>query len=314
MRLFGMYYVCKNYLPVVENMKLESRQVNTAAGSNTTIQFLSGWQEKSKILNELAKIEPLRGRAEAMYSSIPVVFLDRDKFDLSAGDCDKFKKARQDLTVAMQTVIQLYESTNMQKSSDLSLGFDVKLPMFEDIGEFSECLKDLDFVMKQCPYLNLKDSQIKYGSVDVGSTWLTFLIAGTAGSSVLNNLSKIVDRAIKMKSHAATVKMQKEILHSMEMKNEILRGVIDTYEKANDVIVNRYVEELETEISPLSDGEERGKVGKSLEKLSAWMDRGLQIYSAIDSPTEIKDLFPEQEDLSFLTDDLQKLLEMKANQ
>lgn len=309
MRLFGMYYVCKNYLPVVENMKLENRNSN-----GTTVQCISGWQEKRKALNELAKIEPLRSRAEAMYSSIPIVFLDKDKPDLSAGDCEKFKKTRRDLTVAMQTVIELYESTNMQKANDTSLGFDIELPAFEDIGEFSECLKDLDFIMKQCPYLNLKDSQIKFGSVDVGSTWLTFLIAGAAGSSVLNNLSKIVDRAIKMKSHAATVKMQKEILHSMEMKNEILREVIDTYEKANEAIVNRYVEELETEISPLSDGEERGKVGKSLEKLSVWMDRGLQIYSAIGSPTEIKDLFPEQEDLSFLTDDLQKLLEMKANQ
>lgn len=314
MRLFGMYYVCKNYLPVVENMKLESRQVNTAAGSNTTIQFLSGWQEKSKILNELAKIEPLRGRAEAMYSSIPVVFLDRDKFDLSAGDCDKFKKARQDLTVAMQTVIQLYEATNAQKVSAESLGFDIKLPTFENVGEFSECLKDLDFIVKQCPYLNLKDAQIRYGSVDIGSTWLTFLVMGAAATTILTNLSKIVDMSVKIKSHVATVKMQEEALRSMEIKRDIANEVIDAYKKTNKVIVNQCVEELENGIEALNDGEEKDKVGRSIEKLGAWMDKGLQIYSTIDAPKEIKDLFPVQEDLSFLTDDLQKLLEMKTNQ
>ena len=44
------------------------------------------------------------------------------------------------------------------------------------------------------------------------------------------------------------------------------------------------------------------------------MDKGLQIYSAIDADNEIKDLFPVQEDLSFLSDDIQKLIEMKSTE
>ena len=43
-------------------------------------------------------------------------------------------------------------------------------------------------------------------------------------------------------------------------------------------------------------------------------DKGLQIYSAIDADNEIKDLFPVQEDLSFLSDDIQKLIEMKSTE
>ena len=48
-----------------------------------------------------------------------------------------------------------------------------------------------------------------------------------------------------------------------------------------------------------------------MEKLAFWMDKGMQIYSAIDAPTEIKDVFPKQQEVSFLSDDLIKLLENK---
>lgn len=42
-----------------------------------------------------------------------------------------------------------------------------------------------------------------------------------------------------------------------------------------------------------------------------WMDKGMQIYSSIDAPVEIKDVFPLQQETNFLSDDLIKLLENK---
>lgn len=69
--------------------------------------------------------------------------------------------------------------------------------------------------------------------------------------------------------------------------------------------------DLENELGKLENGEEEDIVGRSLEKLGFWMDKGLQIYSAIDSPDEVKNIFPEQEEVKFLSDDLLKLIEMK---
>ena len=57
--------------------------------------------------------------------------------------------------------------------------------------------------------------------------------------------------------------------------------------------------------------EEKDKAGKTLEKLGYWMDKGMQIYSSIDAPVEIKDVFPLQQETNFLSDDLIKLLENK---
>ena len=301
-----MYYACKKYLQAVDDMKVETR---TANGNN--IKSISGWKNKAAILNELAKIEPLSQAVRKFYETIPVMYRDQDRFDITASDANKYIAARNELLNSMRTIINLYESINTPKSSNDVMGIDIKLPQFNDISEFSKCLQDLDFVIKQCPYLQNKDAEIKYSSVDVGSTWLTFFIIGAAGAAIIKNLCSIIDYAVKIKSHFLTVKAQEEALRSLKLKNDIMTQVTEAFDKANNVVVQNCVEDLERELGTLKDGEERGKVGKSLEKLGFWMDKGLQIYSAIDAPDEIKDLFPEQEEMPKLSDDLVKLIEMK---
>lgn len=306
MRLYGMYYTCKKHIEYVKNMKVTNK--TTAREATWSIK---SWAERSKVLNELAKMKPLRTSAREVYEAIPVVYRDQDEFDISGTVKDRFVAARGKLIVAMETVIDMYETINPKKVIDEDYGFDIKMPEFDDLGEFSKCMEDLDFVMKQCPYLNDKDGQIKYGSIDVGSTWLTFIIVGVGATTVMTNLAKIVDIAIKIKSHITTVKMQEEALRSVEIRDEIAAEVLDAYKKANRILTQNSVAELERELGELKDGEEKDKAGKTLEKLGYWMDKGMQIYSSIDAPVEIKDVFPLQQETNFLSDDLIKLLENK---
>ena len=306
MRLYGMYYTCKKHIEYVKNMKVTNK--TTAREATWSIK---SWAERSKVLNELAKMKPLRTPAREVYEAIPVVYRDQDEFDISGTVKDRFVAARGKLIVAMETVIDMYETINPKKVIDEDYGFDIKMPEFDDLGEFSKCMEDLDFVMKQCPYLNDKDGQIKYGSIDVGSTWLTFIIVGVGATTIMTNLAKIVDAAIKIKSHITTVKMQEEALRSVEIRDEIAAEVLDAYKKANRVLTQKSVAELEQELGELKDGEEKDKAGKALEKLGYWMDKGMQIYSAIDAPAEIKVVFPTQQETNFLSDDLIKLLENK---
>ena len=306
MRLYGMYYTCKKYVGYVKEMKVNDRTAN-----GNVIWSIKAWREKSIALNELGKINPLRAYARKVYEAIPIVYRDRDDFDITETTKNSFITAREKLIVAIETIIDMYETINPNKMTNEEYGFDIKMPKFDELGEFAKCIEDLNFVIKQCPYLNDKDGQIKYGTIDVGSTWLTFAIGGAAATTIISNLAKIVDNAIKMKSHITTVKMQEEALRTLEVKDEIAAELLETYKKTNQVLTQNSVTELERELGELKDGEERDKVGKTLEKLAFWMDKGMQIYSAIDAPTEIKDVFPKQQEVSFLSDDLIKLLENK---
>lgn len=309
MRLYGMYYLCKEYINTIENMNIETRMAN-----GIQVKFIRGWRKKSQILNELAKIKPLTEAAKKMYEAIPTVYCEQDEFDVGNAICEKFKLAKVKLLTEMKMIIKLYELLNTQKPEEIGGGFDIKLPQFDDIGDFSKCLGDLEFIIKQCPYLNLDDCRIKYGSVDVGSTWITFLLIGAGASTMLLNLSKLIDVAVKIKSHVVTVKMQEETLRSIGLKNEMASEFCDTFKKVNDAIIDQHLVELQQEIGELKDGEEKDKTRRSLEKLASWMDKGMQIYSTIDAPKEIRDLFPVQVEATYLTDDIQKLIEMKKDE
>lgn len=306
MRLYSMYFICKNNINEIESIK---ESVRNTVGS--PIKYLAGWDKTVITLNKLASVPCLRASVEKMYESVPVVYRDKARFDFDNSTYDNFFGAKKELLARMNTVIDLYENSHGDSLYDA--GFDIRLPEFKTMKELAKCMNDIEFIVNQCPFLNKPDSEIKYKTADVGSFWLTFAVVGTSASVVLLNLSKIVEAAIRIKSHVATVKQQEEVLRSMELRNDIAADVIDSFKKVNKVITDRCVNELEAELGELPNREDADKAGKSIELLAGWIDKGLQIYSAIDAPDEVKALFPAQEEQPLLNDDVIKLLEAKSN-
>lgn len=62
----------------------------------------------------------------------------------------------------------------------------------------------------------------------------------------------------------------------------------------------------------ITDPEEKTKLEKSLEKLSDLVDKGLEIHTSIETPKEIKVLFPFVETQKTLPDNLLKYIEDKS--
>lgn len=304
MRMYNMYLICKTYLGMVKGMRAKSRNAN-----GSTVYFMEQWQKNVELLNELAKTPPLKSAVKEMIRSIPIVNQDDDRFDISVNTMRAYNKALDRLIISMQVIVDAYEVLGVKGSYETSSGFDIKLPQFRDIGEFAKCLEDINFIITQCPYLRSDDGQIKYDSIDIGSAWITFLVVGTSAGILLAHLGKLVDMAVKIKSHVITVRMQEEALRSLTLKNETATEIFEAFNKTNKILMDQCIGDLKQELGKLQNGEEEGKAQKSLEKLAYWMDKGLQIYSTLDAPQEIKDLFPAQEDAPILTDNLQKLLE-----
>lgn len=156
MRLYGMYVICKKYIKAVQEMK-----VGTKSTGGNSVRFIEHWKQKSILINELSKIPSLQENTRKLYDTIPAVYRDVDQFEITQSTATNFITERDKLIVAMQTIITLYESMNLNFSTECTGGFDISLPKFSDIGEFSKCLEDLDFIIKQCPYFKQKDGQIK---------------------------------------------------------------------------------------------------------------------------------------------------------
>lgn len=306
MRLYNIYYVCKQYLPTIQNIEI----VEIRNGNNAHTGYrIKNWGNARIALAELKKIKCLEGNVEHLCGTLNFWSLEKDAPEVTIDGGKNFRSSRKDLLITMMTIIELYESLELEQTQ---CGIDVKIPKCESLKEYMDYLKEIEFIFTQCPYLLADDEELKFNNVDVGSQWLTFFVVATGTFYILNNLGTLVNKAIAIKSHLLTLKQQEVILETMKLKKEVTDEVIDVFKKLKRDAMEGYVKDLEGELGELKDGEERGKVEKSLEKLVMLMDKGVEIYSSIEAPNEVKALFPINEDNPILPDNIVKLLEEKT--
>lgn len=307
MRLYNIFFLCKLYYPQIDKLQVE--EIRNSNGSNG--YFILNWNEGKKAIEELGKISCLSELARQVYNSINS--LDRDKLrpDISAHTQATFTQNLINLKVGVMAMLELCESLQLDESKS---GIDVKIPKSESLKEYMNYLKEIDFIFTQCPYLICKDEEIKFNTVDVGSQWLTFFVIASGSFYILNNLAKLVEKAIAIKSHLKTLTQQDEMLKSMEMKNEATKEAVSIFNTMKQTVMSGYVEELESKLGKLKDGEERSKVEFTLEKLCLLIDKGVEIYSSIETPNEVKAMFPMNENNPILPDNIIKLLEKKEEE
>lgn len=301
-----MYYICKNYSDKIRSVDFNCMNPNVAESSQNW-QY-GYWDKFIKDLEVLSKVEALKEAIINIYKCVPSFLSDSKEITISSSSYSNFKRAKKSLEDKIDTIISLYESLGFVNNNN---GFDVKLPEIHSISELNLYLKELDFFINQCPYLKSEKEEIKFRCLDVGSTWVSFFVVASGTTIILKNLATIIDTAIKVKSHIKNVDQQCEQLRSMQVKNEVIEEVVKAYNEANKVILTDCVNDLENKLGELKDGEERGKTEKCLEKFSWLIDKGLQIYTSIDAPKEVKDLFPMNESFVKLDESVPKLLDDK---
>ncbi len=310
MRLRNIYVLCNQNIENVKAIK------GNASSNNNSYTVVTGWGVFLESYNILNEIDFLKQHVLNLMNSVPEIYRHQKQFTVTTAEWNKINRYKNMLVSSIENVIELYES--MELSSEETLGLDIKLPKFEDFSEFKKCIDELDFILYKCPLFKAKGEDLKFNTMDVGSMWLNFLIIGVtvgATSIILNNIAAFLDKCIVVRSHKITVDQQALQLQSMalkeEKKRELLEGINDIYQAQVETIIS----ELENETGVnLKDGEERGIVAQSFEKANILIDKGLQIYSTIDSPAEIKALFEPIEMKYLSIGDEIKMLEKKGTE
>lgn len=307
MRLYNTYFLCKEY---IEDIK-ELGYATIGAGPTCEMQ---NWENCKKAMAVIRRIPFLKRYVDDFYESVPVFIRENEKPRIDHDIRNMLSSKQKRLIAKMESVIEMYESLDMGVNEN---GIDVKIPTCDSLKEYMAYLKELDFIFSQCPFLQHDDGEIKFRTVDVGSQWLTFLIAATAGTAavsyILNNLAILVDKAVQVKSHLLSLKQQEEILRSQKLQNDVLETSVESFKLLKSHYLSKAVEEIENrnDESRLENGEERGKAEKSLEKLCDLLDKGVEIYASIDADRQIQMLFPSLGGNMELPDDILKLLEDK---
>lgn len=306
MRLRNIYMIC------LDNMEKVKTVTGKPNPNNNSYTVVDGWDTFLESYKVLTKVPYLQPNADEIYKSVPDIYRYQNTFSISNSDWNKMNRNINALTCIMDDVIRLYES--MELNCEEHLGIDIKLPKCDDFADFIKCMEELDFILYKCPFFKIQGEDLKFNTFDVGSLWLNFVIAGATVSVILNNLAAFFDKCMIIKSHKKTLEQQELIIQSMEIENKEKENMLKTINKLYQAQVDNCIAELESETGiSLEDGEQRGVVCQAFEKTNLLIDKGLQIYSTIDSPNEVKALFQPLEMKFLSVFDEKKQLEDKNN-
>lgn len=310
MRLYNLYYFCKKSIGMCKSLDFTYNKT----ASEYVIEH---WPDYRNLLSSLFDVEIFKKSARSIYSQIPASGYDSTRPAINGSRKEAIQKENAKIIHIMESVIQVYESMGLPENK---IGVDVKIPECDSLKEYVSYLKELDFIFSNCPYLINEDEQLKFSNVDVGSTWITFVIEATAvtgavavtGSIILKNIASLLDAVMTLKSHYISLKEHEENLRIRQRKNNLADDNIEVFNQLKRIYMDDALLDLEDKICEIRDPEEKTKLEKSIEKLEVLMEKGVEIYASIDAPKDLSLLFPPMSDTEKLPGDLLKFLEDKS--
>ena len=244
-------------------------------------------------------LEPLRPFPE-IRQQIDIIYSTHDTFykgvvgAFTPQEKDKIVASMKKIKSSLLTMQSMCEALGLESESS---GFDIKLPPNVTLSELAECTKDLNIIFTQCPLLCNDDEQVKLRGVDVGSMWLTFTIvcAGAATAFyVINNLAAIVSKIKAIREQTAICKQQEELARQAKLKNDTIQTIVESNNAIIKNLTQNIAEDLAAE-NGITSPESIEHIRGTLDMLKGWIDKGMEVYAAIEAPTEIKAVFPSPE-------------------
>lgn len=284
MRLQEMYHLIHSTL---ENWKEPVFQDHSVAGQRNLAASCENAPFIVKMLEPLQVFPAVQEKTERIYRTSKK-FKTANNPRLSSEGVSAVKDSMKEIHRDLLAMADMCEALDVKPNSS---GFDVKLPPNITLDEMADCIKDLNTIFSQCPILREEGHQIELRGVDVGSSWLVFSVLG---KYILDGLAALTDKAVQIRSHWISCKQQEELVRKAKLSNGQLESLISVHNQIIQELKENAIEEL-SEANSIKDPEEKARLSHSLDLLSKWMDKGMEIYQAIGSTDEVKVLFPPVE-------------------
>lgn len=220
-----MYYICKT---VSENWVEPDIDDQKQQGS-ASFHYLKNWHEIKAVLDLLAPISSLNDEVNQIKGCLP------SQGEFTGPTCMFPTGVRNTFTQKMSSLrlkVETIEGVLRNNYNHDLVGIDIKLPHNMNLADMGRYIRDLDFIL-QCPLFVLDNTRIEVSSVDRGSIWINIGIVGTMVDFFVNRLSEIVDKILVIRSHYLTSKEQEARLRQLELKTEVLEGVVSGFELAH---------------------------------------------------------------------------------
>lgn len=287
MRLQELYFICKNACEDWPSLEVVDAPIKQPDGK--PFRQISNWDKIIYNLDNLLPVKNLSGRIK--------MILELGSSDsgtiasLTTNQYASLNKEYSELFKQVKTIRDTCEALNVRGSE---YGFDIRLPDGISLDEFSRCTRDLNNILSRYPAFADMDASVEFSSVDIGSTWLSFAVAGTCAVSFLGALAYLADRAVAVYSHVITCKQQDEMARALKISNDIIEEQHKAHSKITNALISSISETMNQKYG-MVEPESLEDTKYCLKTLSDWMEKGLEIHAAINASQEVKAIFPSVE-------------------
>ena len=305
MRLQEVYAICQDVQSSWCDLAFEEKK----GPGNITYYKLSNADRVRRLLHDLEQITSLSANIEEVRKTSVGFTQPTIEINVDLRAKNNLTAEYHQLLNKVITITQLFESLNYSQNVN---GIDIKMPPQLSLSDFSKCTKDLNTIFSNCPLFSQTDNTITLSAVDVGSIWLSFVIGGAAIATVLNMVAALVDKAVSIRSHYLTTKEQVEKVRSLKLGNDMIERMEKDFETVGKKLIEAHSEEL-CKQSDIQNPEDFERMKNSLNLLTDWMSKGMEVYASIKSPDEIKSVFPPIETQLLSIDKIALLGEHNSN-
>jgi hypothetical protein len=273
----------------IGNLSLKHQYVG---GEPTTYEF-SGIQNTKKALHGLEEIDIFKDAIQQLKDSA-----------LYQTHTDKLKVAIEEFRKISETFDEVaYGCYYLKKVLDKSLSeispnsISIKLPRIVDFDDMSKILLDLNKAIT-IPVVDKKiNGKIKIEYVESGSIWLivalgTPLAVGLIGSICWSSA------VINKKRQEA--KMFEEHVKTLELNNQNQKNLIDAQQKQLSLLLNAEASNIVNEYYKEINNEQIERLKLSIETLGRLILKGAEVHPALNSPEEVRNLFPDFKKLNLI--------------
>lgn len=279
---------------------------NNTVPNNQGYYTINNWGQVYNVLTKLKNFNFVKAEVERIFSSgiqfqtlTPTLNLDQSQYKLFISN---LRKVQSILSKSTELISEFFPN-------DVEDQLNIKLPSNISLLDFKKIIDDLDYIFNKCQIvseLNNKEP-VDIRKVDSGSIWLILGISSTA-TVVIGGLIKIsvgickhvldiqqgIQKIRVLKSGASVIeKMEEEI---DELIKERSRAETETFIKNNIAIEN--------------DNEKNEKINSlmiAMEKLIKLHFKGVEIYASLEAKKDVASLFPDQEEILKLANEILKL-------
>jgi len=286
MRLKDTLDLLNNNIPPIQ--KIEYKTINSQ------ITRISNLEKAFESFKELSNISSFTGKIESIFKFEPFNNLKLDAINIDTGTANSIQNSISSIVTNATLLKEILEDQIIKSDLD---SFSILLPQLKGFSDYSNFFNTMDKIVL-LPLFG--ESEIEITGFDVGSKWINIYVSTAVGIFIFTQVVRqSFDLYIKDYHQAKTMEvMIKSYNASHAAQEEFLKIIKTNYEASLLERTNTALSEIEKKypdtINKKSDTEindYKNNLKFSIEEMSKLIDKGLEIYKAIEDDKDNDPIF-----------------------